>query len=287
MIRYSISFTAGELMQLTAGINRQVLPLLNQAVRAVAQQTAIEWQEAIMRAKLWSGEKDAYVKTITWEMKGDFSAFVSTDYKHAAEIETGRPARDLKRMLDTSTKVRRTKSGKRFLVIPMRHNTSGNDAHAPAMPNSVSRLAKAMEPSRVVNTGERPSGQVVHLSPKTGMSPAAEQTPYLSSLANRKAAQVASREYAWGGRLTRSALKQAGVGLADRKRYGGMVRMDNTSPSGAKSSSFLTFRIMMEGSRGWVVPAQPGQYIIKGVADSMRPKANAAFEAAVTKTVQG
>lgn len=41
-------------------INKQVFPLLNQAVRAIAQQTAADWQENIYGAKLWSGEKDAY-----------------------------------------------------------------------------------------------------------------------------------------------------------------------------------------------------------------------------------
>jgi hypothetical protein len=154
------------------------------------------------------------------------------------------------------------------------------------MPSTVGRLASAMAPSRVVGTGERPSGQVVHLSPKTGMSPVADQTPYLSSLKNRKEAMVASRQYSWGDRMTSAALKQAGVGAADRKRYAGMVRMDATSPS-AKSSSWLTFRIMMEGKPGWVVPAQPGQYIIKGVAQAMQPKFNAAMEAAIARTIKG
>jgi hypothetical protein len=38
-------------------------------------------------------------------------------------------------------------------------------------------------------------------------------------------------------------------------------------------SSYLTFRIMMEGSTGWIVPAQPGKYLAKNVADALEPLA--------------
>ena len=141
-------------------------------------------------------------------------------------------------------------------------------------------LAKAMKESQVTGGGQRPSGQVVHLSPKSGMSPAAKQTPFLSSTTTKKAATVEARSYAWGGRLTNGAMKQAGLDAATRKRYAGMVKMDTSTPGGAKSSAYMTFRIMMEGSKGWVVPAQPGRYIAKKVAEDLQTKAEAAFAAA-------
>lgn len=284
-LKYSLTFDLGSQLDITAIVNKQVFPLLNQAVKAVAQQTAANWQESVHKAKLWSGEKDAYAASIKWSMTGDFTAMVESDYKYAEEIENGRPARDLKKMLDTSQKVRQTEDGRRFLVIPFRHNTPGNNAHSRAMPKAVHDLAKGMAPSRVTSMGERPSGQVTHLSPKTGMSPSGKPTQFLSNPRTKQHAMVASRGYDWGGRLTASSMKAAGIDLATRKRYAGMVKMDTSTPGGAKSSAYMTFRVMMEGSSGWIVPAQPGQQIAKKVVDDMGPKAQLAFSEAISRTL--
>ena len=146
-------------------------------------------------------------------------------------------------------------------------------------------MAKAMEPSRVVSTTKRQSGEVTHLSPKTGMHAAAEQKPYLSSIKGQQAAMVAKRNYAWGARLTAGQLKAAGMTHQEAKRYAGMVKMDTSTPGGAKSSAYMTFRIMMEGSKGWIVPAKPGLYLAKKVADELQPKAEQAFQAAVAATM--
>ena len=285
-IRYTITLPAAAQMQLSAGINAQVMPLLSQAVHAIAQVTAENWQEAIHKTKLWQGERDAYATTITWRETGDFSAVVESDYKYAQEIETGRPPRDLKKMLDTSTKVRRTDKGKRFLVIPMRHGTPGNAALSPAMPASVHKLASAMEPSKVTSVSKRLSGEVTHLSPKSGMHASATQTPFLSNPKTQKAGMVAKMNYAWGDRITKGMLKAAGADAATMRKYQGMVRMDASTPK-AKSSTFLTFRVMMEGSKGWIVPAQPGQYIAQKVTAEMQPKAIEAFQQAVKLTMKG
>lgn len=285
-LNYSIGMTLGGKLDLVGVIQAEVFPLMSQAVRAIAKHTTANWQTSVLKAKLWSVEKDAYAKSITWSMTGDFSARIETDYKYAADIETGRPARDLKRMLDTSTKVRRTKDGRRFLVIPMRANTPGNDAHAPAMPAGVHALAKSMAPSRVTGMGERPAGQVTHLSPTAGMAPAKQQSAYLTSTRSKTAVMTAKRSYAWGDRLKPAAMKQAGLDAATIKHYAGMVKMQTSTPGGAKSSSYLRFRIMMEGSSGWIVPAKPGLFIAKKVAEEMAPKAEAAFAEAIKRTLK-
>lgn len=280
-ISYNISFDLGSKLEISAGINAQVLPLMNQTVRAIAQQTAIDWQKAAYQAKLWSVEKDAYMQSIKWAMTGDFTALVESDYKYVQDIETGRPPRDLKKMLDTSSKVRRTENGKRFLVIPMRHNTPGNGALARAMPQGVYELAGAITASKVVSSGQRPSGEVTHLSPKTGMHASAKQSPYLSNPKTKQAATVTALKYAWGGRLTAAAIKGADMDAATAKRYAGMVRF----PDGSGGHSHVTFRIMMEGATGkWIVPAKPGLFLARGVAQAMQPKATAAFALEVKKT---
>lgn len=286
-MRYKISMDLASLANMSVGIKADVLPLVNQAVKGIAQATAAQWVTSVQKAKLWSGEKDAYAGSITYRMTGDFSAVVESDYKHAAEIETGRPARDLKKMLDTSMKVRRTEDGRRFLVIPFRHNTPGNNAHAKAMPSSVHQMAEKMGASRVTGIGKRRSGDVTVLSPKTGMHASSNQTPFLSNPKTKKHQTVTKLTTAWGDRISAQMLRDAGADQATVKRYAGMVKTETSTPGGGKSSAYLTFRVMMEGSKGWIVPAQPGKFIAKKVAEDMQPKAQSAIELAIKKTMGG
>lgn len=124
------------------------------------------------------------------------------------------------------------------------------------------------------------------LSPKTGMQAAAKQTPFLSNPKTKQAAQVVKNNYHWGGRISLGSLKAAGVSAAEAKKYAGMVRMDTSTPGGGKSSAAMTFRIMMDGQTGkWIIPAKPGMFLLRKVVQDMQPKAQAAFEAAVQKTI--
>ena len=278
MTQYTFSLDMPSNDDIKKIVNGAVLPKIAQAVHAVAQQARINWQDAVMHARLWSGEKVPYVASIKMEMTGAFSAVVSSDYKYADEIETGRPPRDLKKMLDTSTKVRRTKDGRRFLVIPFRHNAPGGDALAPAMPVDVYQMAKGLSASSVTGSGTRPSGEVTILSRKTGMRAANTQTPYLSHTKSGGHYLVNKSTYAWGDRLTPVMLH--GQAKADQKKYAGMTRF-RTSTGG---SSYLTFRIMMEGSTGWIIPAQPGIYLAKKVADELAPLAEKAVTEALKRS---
>lgn len=274
-IKYNISFDLGSKLDVKKMIDKQVFPLLNQAVRAVAQKTAIELKKEVYKAPLWSGEKDQYAKSIDWKMTGDFSAIVEATYKHAGEIETGRPAYDLKKMLGTSEKVRRTEKGKRFLVIPLRHKMEKLQAAG------LYDEAFNLEASMVVGQDTRPSGEVTHLSKGSGMtaSPASKQTPFLSNPKTKQAMQVPKNVYAWGGKIT-------GQQSGDNKWAQGMRRFD-TSTDKASSSAYMTFRIMIEGSGGWIVPAKSGQYLARKVTTNMQPLAHAAFAAAITKQLKG
>lgn len=277
MVRYTISFPLAARLEMSAGINARLFPLVNQAINAVAQATAANWKEAVYRAKMWSGEKDAYANSITYRMTGDFSAMVETDYRYAQDIETGRPLRDLKKMLDTSMKVRQAKDGSRYLIIPFRHNTPGNSAHAPAMPAFVYQQAKQLSPSTIVGHGRRLSG--------TGAWSLKTQAP----------ATVRQRKYQWGDRLdvvsAAKAYNSAFGGAAGKintsalRNYQGMVRMNTATRPGQKYSSYLTFRVMSEKSTGWIIPAKPGQFIAQKVAQDMQPKAEAAIAEAIRRSL--
>lgn len=277
MAEFKISVDLSGIASAGAIVNQQVLPLLSQAVRVVAQQTAINWQEAVQRAKLWSGEKDAYSASIEMKMTGPFSALVWSDYKNAEEIETGRPPRDLKKMLGTSLKVRVSKKGRRYLIIPFRHSTPGNDALGPAMPPSVYEMAKDMAPSSITGQGTRLSGTGAY------------------GITSRQRLTVPKNVYNWGDRLdvmtwTRkyNATFGGAAGKISEKtmgRYQGMYRFNTTTPGGSQSSTYLTFRVMSEGSPGWIVPAQPGLYLAKKTSDDMQPIATEAFGEAVKRTL--
>jgi hypothetical protein len=207
-------------------VDQTILPKLSTAVLALAQQTQKDWMEGIERSKLWSGEKAAYGATIHIEMKGPFSALVSSDYKYCEDIENGRPQYDLKRMLQTSAKTRISKAGKKYLIIPFRHNVS-------SMHKDVYAVAKKLQPSRITGVGTRISA--------TG-------------------ATVPQLKYNWGEKLT----DHPKLG----PRQAGMYRFD-TSTGNKRSSAYLTFRVMAEDSKGWIVPAQPGLKIVGTVTDRL------------------
>lgn len=282
MAEFKISVDLSQVMNAVPIINRQVFPLVNQAVRAVAQQTQANWMKAVYRAKLWSGEKDAYATSIAWQMTGDFSAVVHTDYKNADEIETGRPPYDLKQMLNTSPKVRRAKDGRRFLIIPFRQNTTGYDALTSSMPQDVYDAGSALKASAIVGKAKRASGELTSIHPTWGTQALKKQTPFASNTKTRGPMLVNKNIYKWGGKLDTSNMPS--LSAADKKRYNGMVRMDTTTPGGVRNSTFMTFRVMMEGSSGWIIPAKPGLYLAKKVADKMQPLAEKVINEAVAQS---
>lgn len=287
MIRYTISpDIAGIAREAETAIDEHVLPLLSQAVNAVAQETRNRWMESVHRAKLWSGEKDAYAQSITYRMTGPFSAVVESDYKHAQDIETGRPAYDLKRMLDTSHKVRRSTRGRRILIIPFRHNIPGANAIGQQMPEQIYEIARNLTPSRIVGQSLRRAGEIVSTRVGLGMRPLSEQrqrrNPYLSDIRTRSPVMVAKRHYQWGDRLPAAILGPNQRGKTDR--FAGMVRFD-TSAGGRRHSTYMTFRTMADGQSGWIIPAKPGLYLAKKVADEMRPLAETVFTEAVKRSL--
>jgi hypothetical protein len=272
-LNYSLSVDLGALAGLSAQLKQAIAPNVQYAVTYTAQQATNRWQDAVKQAKLWSVEKDAYLKSIRWEMTSqsvtanglDFQAKVWSDYSLAPSIETGRPARDLKANLPRAKRARKVQSGKHagqlYLIVPFRHNVptpSGIGAHAPQMPPHIYAQAKKLAASSLLPLGSK--------KPATRLSATGHIVPQQS--------------YAWGGRLP--------AGLAPKKKayhvtdlYAGMVRF-NTSSGKQKSSAYLTFRTMGQWSDGWIIPAKPGLYLAKGVADSINPTFNAIIRQALT-----
>lgn len=262
---YNIRVDLSQLLGANSAIVQQVFPNISAAIQLVAEEASTRWKGAVMKARLWSGEKGPYVDSIKWTMTGPFEAEVTTDYKLAGEIETGRPSRDLKRMLQTSRKTRVVQNGphkgQRYLLIPFRHNTpsaSGQGAHAPQMPSSVYAHARVLAPSLVM-----PPGSV---KPATRLSGSGHVVPQHS--------------YKWGQRLPPGMTPKLKASHHSDP-HAGMVRFD-TSSGKQKSSAYLTFRVMGEWSSGWVVGPREGLYLARKVADGLQPVLEEAIGQAVS-----
>ena len=245
-MRFDVSIDLSGLIDAGKVITKVVFPTVHAAVGDMAKMIKADWQETVNRAGghggLYAGERDAYAASIEWDYRSgsDFSAVVWSDYKFAAEIETGRPAYDMKQMLNTSLKTRVSAKGKRYLIIPFRHNVN-------SMPADVYAAAKGLRPSSITGRGTRGNALGVH------------------SIKTRELMTVTKLQYSWGDRLP-AGLRPTTKAHHKSDIYAGMVRFNTSTPK-AKSSSYMTFRVMSEDSTGWIRPPRPGLGLVKMVAD--------------------
>lgn len=257
------------------GFTRGTLPNLATALTAITSAAQAQWQSYAGGAPLPDGttigsRSGGYLRSIQTRDLGEFSTEVYSDSPYAQGIEEGVAAHDMKKMLDTSIKVRLSKEGKRYLIIPFRWGTPGTTGFGRnVMPDVIHALGQAMKPSHVTGMTERVSG--------TGAWDIKTQAPL----------KVPQRKYLWGDRLTGDQISGAGVFGPMAKRMAGMVKFQNqTGEKGGKHSQYLTFRVMVEGSPGWLAPATPGKHPARAVADQFRPLAEQAFQAAIAEDLR-
>jgi hypothetical protein len=242
MADFHVKFDVRGLTGLTDAILSAVMDGVADALETTAQQTATTWQASVMGVPdIWLGKKKEMAESIQWQMLTPLKAEVFSDSPLAEQFENGFPAYDMKQMLNTSDRTRMSKNGIKYLIIPFRHNTPGNSAHAGAMPDDVYGIAKGLAASSVTSQGSRLSA--------TGKS-------------------VPQSNYKWGGRLAAGmAPKNSAAHSTDI--YAGMVRFD-TSSGKQKSSAYLTFRVMTANQTGkWLIAAKPGKGIARNVAKAV------------------
>ena len=178
-----------------------------------------------------------------------FRSEVYSDLPIADQVENGFPVRDLKRMLQTSRKVRMSKKGKRYLIIPFRHGTPGTNTNP--MPQSVYRMAKRLSHSSVIG-----SRQEMSINPdRKGI--------------HRKMTRL---KYSWGDRLPPGTANKLNAHHKSDP-FAGMLKFQNPKRGGSKDTQYLTFRVMHEDSSGWIVPARPGYHVARQVSQEIRPEA--------------
>lgn len=255
-----VSVDLSELIQMDALARVGLFANLAQGIADLAHTGAERWREAIDAVPgIWQGERDAYKAAITTHQVGPYAWEIVNDYKYVEDIENGRPAYDLKVMLRTSLKVRTSKKGVRYLIIPFRHNTPGNTALAGPMSPGVYAEAKELAPSRISGRTTRRSGTGAY------------------DIDSRKPIRVGQRKYVWGDRLP--------AGLTPKLKpqhksdpTAGMVKMQANG-----GSTYLTFRVMTENSTGWIIPARPGYFIAKMVAASLQRTAEKDMPEAIAR----
>ncbi len=87
-----------DLSGLLPAIEGELNTALSLVSAAVQQSAQAEWQHAIFNQPgLSSFEKETYLNSLSVHVTGPFSVEVVADSKLADEIETGRPARDIKK----------------------------------------------------------------------------------------------------------------------------------------------------------------------------------------------
>ncbi len=218
---------------------------------------------------------------------------------YAKALEEGVQSFDMKKALYTSDKVRITKDGKRYLVIPFRHGTPGSTSLR-AMPQEIYekasigrreivdgkvtwmidenvRGAKNLRQSAVINTYKE--GSIRGFKTKKD----AELLRY------KNPRKVIRNIYQWGDKLMEveyPKLKES----HKTSIYEGMVRFQtnpninratfnmgkfggsavNPTENMRNSSSYMTFRVMMEGAQGWIHPGISAMHILKDTLERVR-----------------
>lgn len=273
MTEFRIYVDLGDALPAGSSLTKDAFPHLALAVERIAQGALARWQGFARGEPMPDGRSigirsGKYLGSIQLRQVNDFTAEVYSTLPYASAIEEGSPARDMKRMLGSSWKVRVNKKGKRYLIIPFRHNTPGS-VQGNAMPQAVHDWWKnpGRESSRITGDPERVSGAQG------------------SSITTRQQMTVPGRTYHWGSRLSKVALQGMGMDAHQVRRMAGMVNFREQG-SGARHSGFITFRIMSEDSPGWQAPARDGMWPARVTANELRPVAEAGFKLAMEKDVR-
>lgn len=182
---------------------------------------------------------------------------IANDSPVAKALEEGTPERDMKAMLPNSKRARRAKDGSLYLIIPFRHGTPGARGMN-AMPKDVYDRVVKFKFSKNVS------------APATRVSATGWTVPRWF--------------YAWQDKLDAKTLRAMGLEEPEVKRYEGMHRMSRRG-----QTSYLTFRVLSQKSRGWIRPAVPGfeplRHAVDGAIAEGMERLEAAFEADLCATL--
>ncbi|NUQ80847.1 MAG: hypothetical protein HUU10_04480 [Bacteroidetes bacterium] len=228
------------------------------AVRLKAPQHASWYVPAIVRTPVEAGDNIIQAET-----------YVASPYdKRALRVEEGTATDwDMKaHFLATSLKVRVSKAGYRYLIIPMKHSAKSLQAAG------VYKQAKKLTPSFI--TGKRMEGSQQGAS---GYAEAVQQRDTGFNSAGKPVPSVRRYVYTWGGRLE-----------SQERHLNNLYRFGHTKTGGVQNSTYLTFRTMSEkpGSSPWIQKARPGMNVLKGVLDKNKNRIDGMIQGAIRHDLQ-
>jgi len=202
--------------------------------------------------------------------------------RYAKALEDGYSSFDLKKALQTSQKVRMSKEGKLYLIIPFRHGIPGTKSFR-AMPKDVyenapigTRVVDATGRAKYEIDSERAGARNMRQSVtsgtfKEGSIRGSKTLSDAELMKNNNPDKVIRNKYVWADRLM-------GVDQPKLKEhhktniYEGMVRFQanpnvnrealsgkfagaqNPTDFMGNYSTYMTFRVMQEDSPGWIHP---------------------------------
>jgi len=217
------------------------------------------------------------ISPTSWEV---FTSYTTKNGMSVTDLlERGHGLIDLKEGLLKGPKSKVGKKG-RYNIVAFRHGTPGSDQFRNnPMPISVYKSFS----SQVKDADQKKAA---------GASP----TGGRSTVDNNS---QGGRDYSWGTRFDRKSKrgiqkktitkggKTMGEYTQKAGRYAGMVAMQ-ASTQKAKSSSYLTFRVVSAGSdpMSWIVPEQPPWPVRQAVVDYMRPYAEEILQRALEQDMK-
>ena len=262
---------------------------LQEAVHTAGDHVTQEWLN--VAAGKFKHSEGGYlrgiVEGIKYPFQGDplyYKIVHTKDY--AKYLEHGYEPFDMKKALQTSDKVRISKDGKRYLVIPFEHGTPGSKSKR-AMPQEIYSEAKRLKPSVVAGKyNEGSVRQAVTLNDAA-----------LLRKSNPK--RVQRNGYEWGEKLTHVQ----GAKLEDDSIYKNMVRFEtnpnvnrekfdfgkfgykNETSNSMQHSLYMTFRVMMEDSEGWMNPGLKPMRILGETYDNTKQSVEMMLAEATKKDI--
>lgn len=223
------------------------------AIEGLAHATYRKWQDYVSgREALPSGEKlranGEYARSLHLESIQDgYTVFNSSSQSDL--IENGSPAWDFHKVLQTSKKVRRSKAGSLYLIIPFTHATPDTVI--------VGEASSTMPEDIYQEMRQKAQSFISGFSTDSG---------------------VRRNRYQWGGRLTERDLERLGYDPSDTKtqRMVGMVRF-------GKEVGHVTFRVLSEKNKpgSWLMPARKGQHVAQAVSDWLQESYERVMEVAL------
>lgn len=258
----------GPLEQMLTGVvgdAERLFPNQARAVQALAVGAQRRWLEyATGKRPLPSGRvlqarSGAYASSIKIHEAGHLKYVIYSEDPRADIIENGASAWDMHKILATSDKVRVTKDGRKYLVIPFRHKTHGG--LGVVMPQQAEGWWLTRDRASSVVSGH-----------------------YTERSVNNPDTRVTRNTYIWGDRMTRQDV--AGMGLdpmAEGRNLVGMVRFQNETD---RAGQYMTFRVMVEHGRGWRMPQRPGEYPARAAYQWMQSHYDSLMQMALQEDIR-